>query len=165
MRFTFNQAYCYYLLLLSSLLNVMYCTTDPPAGCDPSAHNNFDTSKCFDFDTCGGGNGDGGGPVACFSKDATVQVETKGTVSMEELQPGDRVMTSNGSFESIYAFGHRSSSHVDKFFKIYIENSERPFEMTSEDLIYTKDGAVAVAVRTDTVKIGDILSSLERPSK
>ncbi|MEW5317818.1 MAG: hypothetical protein WDW38_009086 [Sanguina aurantia] len=79
--------------------------------------------------TCGGGGGDGlmcGGQykmnlyvtpqvgTSCFPAEATVEVQGKGTVSMEELNYGDKVAgvdRSTGllSWNAVYLFGHRNA--------------------------------------------------------
>ena len=90
---------------------------------------------------------------ACFSKDSKVQVQGVGSVPMINLNVGDMVLTGNGKYESVYAFGHYNAQAKTKFLQLHTKNSK--LEMTGNHLVYKDDEPV----RADMVKVGDSLSS------
>ena len=49
-------------------------------------------------------------PSICFSGETTVNVKSKGTISMKDLQLGDQVLVAQGKYEKVYSFGHRHES-------------------------------------------------------
>ena len=90
---------------------------------------------------------------SCFSKGATVQVEGVGSVAMEDLQVGQKVLTGTGNYQPVYAFGHYNPEGLAMFVQFHTKDSM--LEMTGNHLVF-KDGQ---AVRADSIQVGDVLSS------
>eukprot|EP00546_Thalassionema_frauenfeldii_P009237 CAMPEP_0178922082 /NCGR_PEP_ID=MMETSP0786-20121207/15944_1 /TAXON_ID=186022 /ORGANISM="Thalassionema frauenfeldii, Strain CCMP 1798" /LENGTH=272 /DNA_ID=CAMNT_0020596383 /DNA_START=110 /DNA_END=925 /DNA_ORIENTATION=+ len=100
-----------------------------------------------------GGLVPGIGCIPCFSSEAMVQVEHDGLRRMEELQLGDKVLTKNGRYESIYSFGHYDSQTE----ATYLQFAPSNMELSPLHLIFTKGSDTAVPA--SQIKVGDVLSS------
>ena len=97
----------------------------------------------------------------CFSAISTVQLENFGSVSMKNLQVGDRVLTSSGAYEPVYAFGHKNPTESADFLQFKTAGSK--LEMTGGHLVFL-DGKTN-PVRADSVKVGDVLRTAEAGAK
>lgn len=95
----------------------------------------------------------GGG--GCFSEISNVFVRGKGSVTMAEAKVGDLVLTSEGTFEPIYSFGHHDPSGVAKFLRIATKRNE--LEVTEDHLVYLE--GKTHPVRAASIKVGDVLQS------
>lgn len=104
-------------------------------------------------------------PCTCFSATATVQEENKGQVAMEDLKVGDRVLTRNNQYQSVYNFGHSNKEQSVTFYQIYMDQqSTVPLEMTGNHLVYVEKGpGKATPVRADSVQVGDLLLANDGP--
>ena len=56
----------------------------------------------------------------CFSHASTVDIEGKGATAMRDVQIGDRVLTANRVYESVYSFGHRAEEQTTKFLQLHV---------------------------------------------
>jgi len=93
----------------------------------------------------------------CFSEVATVQTLDKGVVAMKDLAVGDAVLTHNGAYEPIYAFGHYNPTKEAEFLQLTTANSV--LEMTGEHLVFLQNKENPV--RADSVQVGDVLRSAD----
>eukprot|EP00180_Rhodochaete_pulchella_P003019 Plantae.Rhodophyta-Rhodochaete_pulchella.ctg489.p1 GENE.Plantae.Rhodophyta-Rhodochaete_pulchella.ctg489~~Plantae.Rhodophyta-Rhodochaete_pulchella.ctg489.p1 ORF type:complete len:635 (-),score=76.24 Plantae.Rhodophyta-Rhodochaete_pulchella.ctg489:2189-4093(-) len=64
----------------------------------------------------------GEGNDACFPESAIVVLESGKSVQMKELRVGDSVMTSAGTFDKIFTFGHRDVARRSKFTRLTLED-------------------------------------------
>ena len=107
------------------------------------------------------GGGDRGGR-GCFSGVSTVMVEGNGKVPLEHVRIGDRVLTANEKYESVYSFGHRHQSLQLEFLRIATTSvgGDMPIEISANHMIYVvrKDG-VDRMLPASMVQIGDVLMS------
>jgi len=95
--------------------------------------------------------------IGCFSGDSTVVVLNKGTLSMKDLQVGDRVGTGNmlKPYQTVYAFGHWDLVHSMDYYQISSSKSKRPLEISGDHLLYVQGNTGPV--RADSVQVGDVL--------
>jgi Hint module len=107
---------------------------------------------------CGKGNDSALDPnnLACFSKDMAVIAMGKGVVKMDHLEVGDKILTEDGVFQSVYSFAHRDPNEKATFLKIHSDNGQ-PLELTHEHLVFLADKKNPV--RAKSVKVGDVLKS------
>jgi hypothetical protein len=76
--------------------------------------------------------------VPCFSGDAQVQVENRGSVAMSSLEIGDSVLVAGNKFEPVYSFGHRDTESSAEFLQIYPDSvAKAPIEISRDHLILT----------------------------
>jgi Hint module len=127
--------------------NLICCWSSvPPSGCncDPDSGGS-------------GGGGSGGDGSFCFSGDSKVQVQEKGEVSMSELQIGDKVLTSNSEWESVYAFAHRNDNILVSFLILFVEsgNERDSVEISAKHMVYVHGRTHPVTA--DSIQVGDTL--------
>lgn len=91
--------------------------------------------------------------IACFSNEVTAQVQNKGSIAMKDLQVGDKILTSTGTFEPIYAFGHYHPEKTAEF--IQLTTTTASVEISGNHLIYVANKHNPV--RADSIKVGDCL--------
>jgi Hint module len=105
------------------------------------------------------GSDDGSGDASgfCFSAVSTAQVEGKGRVAMMDLKIGDKVLTGNQKYETVYGFGHFHATKVARFLQIYTENNRVPLEMTEEHMVFV--AGKKNPVRAGSIQVGDVLQS------
>ena len=90
----------------------------------------------------------------CFSSMNRVLVEGRGSISMEDVKIGDRVMVGDGRFETVYSFGHYSKKQVAEFIQLTLSNSVSPLELTREHMVFVEDSR---AIPAGILKVGDRL--------
>lgn len=96
--------------------------------------------------------------IVCFSEKAAVQVQgTAAPVSMKDLTVGDYLLTNDGTYQQMYAWGHFNPSKETIFHQIYTASSSTPLELTGEHLVYLH--GKSNPVRADSVRAGDVLQS------
>jgi hypothetical protein len=91
------------------------------------------------------GSGDPGSGTlgGCFSESAEVETENRGTVTMKELEVGDRVFSGFAHdmalYQPVYSFGHYQDSTEITFLRIYTDRTARmpPLEITGEHLVFS----------------------------
>ncbi|CAB9513220.1 Warthog protein [Seminavis robusta] len=103
----------------------------------------------------GGGSSSGagsrGGGGFCFSADTTVQT-LKGQVPMKDLQVGDKILTAQGRYEHVYAFGHYLPNGEAEFLVIETEGNSQ-LEITPEHLLYRQ--GTSHPVPAYSLRVGD----------
>jgi len=92
-------------------------------------------------------------PPTCFSEISTVQVENLGSVTMKKLQLGARVLTQSGTYEPVYAFGHKNPTKTAEF--LQLQTAASSLEMTGGHLVFLE--GKTNPVRADSIKVGDVL--------
>jgi Hint module/Trypsin len=106
----------------------------------------------------GGGGGDGG---VCFPGDATVNVQGRGEVTMEQLQIGDMVQVADGIFEAVYSFCKKNGDTIVDYLHIFTADLNKPLVLSPNHLVYVVVGTNAstppTAVEGRTVRVGDSL--------
>jgi len=106
------------------------------------------------------------GPV-CFSPKSSVIVEGKGVLTMEDLQIGDKVLTTSGTFSEVYTFLRRLPSSAFKsggrppahFLKLVTEKGG-VIELSKKHYIYRFDGKLPV--QADEISVGDYIQYMEQ---
>lgn len=134
----------------SSSSSLRPSTTPSPAS---ASHGSLQPSSIFavndvDTDTETG---------ACFPASATVQVEGKGTIRMDELRIGDRVlvgMDERGErlFSEVFLFSHQDKTVLSTFLRIRTSHHCN-LEATAGHYLYV-NGSLSTA---KTVSVGDII--------
>jgi len=95
---------------------------------------------------------------SCFSKRATVEVEGKGTIAMDQLQIGDHAKIDDASFEPVYSFGHHSKTLLSSYLQIYGDDMQHPLEISKDHMLFVKNTQKSKkAVPASMVKVGDLL--------
>jgi hypothetical protein len=85
-------------------------------------------------------------PTICFSGDSLVTVENRGSVSMRDLQIGDRVLVGQ-TYEPVYSFGHRLDETGGAYLLILPFN----LEVSKDHMVFVQGG---VAVPASNLKVG-----------
>jgi len=101
-------------------------------------------------------------PGLCFSGDTTVDVLGKGTTRMDQLDVGDKVLGADGTYTTVYSFGHLDAGLLTDFVQIYTSNKQ-PLEMTGDHLLYVYNETTGrkSLVPAGQVTIGDLLITSE----
>uniref|UniRef100_A0A7S1T873 Hint domain-containing protein n=1 Tax=Compsopogon caeruleus TaxID=31354 RepID=A0A7S1T873_9RHOD len=89
----------------------------------------------------------------CFPASSTV-ITLSGLRKMEELELGDSVMTSDGSYSPVFFFGHREPNTWHNFIELETENGK--LTLSPSHYVYLLDGTMRTAA---SVQIGDTLVS------
>ena len=76
---------------------------------------------------------------------------------MKDLRLGDKVLTANQKFESVYSFGHHDPSARAHYVRIHTDVSEMPLEISADHMIYRVEGGRRRALPASMLRIGDIL--------
>jgi len=97
----------------------------------------------------------------CFSSHTTVSnVLNKGKdVPMDQIEVGDRVMTSNGNYETVYTIDHRNPSKLSEFLQIEtMGKQEHSLELSERHMVFLegKENPVPAFV----IKAGDQLKTI-----
>lgn len=82
--------------------------------------------------------GDENGRLWCFSSDSMVDVLEKGATAMKDLQVGDKVLTGNNNYESVYGFSHRKEDIKADFLEFHTDTNanRKPLQVTGSHLLY-----------------------------
>jgi hypothetical protein len=104
-------------------------------------------------------NDDGVGG-SCFSSGVTVQVLSKGSIAMKDLEVGDQVLVSGSTtaaskYEPVYAFGHLDRTKTEKFLQIYTTTGVEPLEITRRHLVFLDGHPYPIAA--SSLQVGDVL--------
>eukprot|EP00177_Eucheuma_denticulatum_P007321 GFKZ01013322.1.p1 GENE.GFKZ01013322.1~~GFKZ01013322.1.p1 ORF type:complete len:667 (-),score=80.35 GFKZ01013322.1:304-2304(-) len=96
---------------------------------------------------------------ACFPGSATVRVEGRGVVRMDELRIGDRVLVGvdgNGEdlFSDVFFFSHRDEGAFNRFIRI-ITAQGLQLDISSEHYLYVNRRMASAKV----VRVGDVVES------
>lgn len=87
----------------------------------------------------------------CFSGRNTVEVRSKGEISMDRLQIGDFVQSSSqGAFSRVYSFAHRDHEKQAAFVQITTNNATT-LEISNDHILFVNNKAT----RAKDVAIGD----------
>lgn len=73
--------------------------------------------------------------MPCFSGDARVQVENKGSMQMTALEIGDNVLVSGNMYEPVYSFGHRNAKDSAEYLQIHSDGTSNPIDISQDHLI------------------------------
>lgn len=96
--------------------------------------------------------GDDGGGSGCFSALNSVDVQGKGTISMDSLQIGDYVHDGK-DYSRVFGFAHLDRDVEYDFVQIHTEGSKTPLELTYNHMVFLANKAVPAA----DVTVGDML--------
>ena len=101
-------------------------------------------------------------PWPCFSKFTEVEVLGQGLTHMDALKIGDAVRTADGSFSTVYSFGHYDPHTVANFLQLWTDASDEPLEITGDHMLFVKQGGLGENTNvkilpTSAVKVGDLL--------
>jgi len=145
-----------------------YDTSVNQCSCDPSVCSEETCSasggqwgdSCRSCQCAGTATPQGGGG-ACFSELMTAEVlsnnkeQDSTLVAMKDLRIGDRVKTTTGRYEAVYAFGHFHETKATTFLSIQTTAPSAPLEITGDHLIFVNDKKSPV--RADSIRVGDVL--------
>lgn len=119
--------------------------------------------------------GGGGGPASeeecddllgcyeyCFSSHTTVRIMGKGNIQMNEIEVGDKVLTSKGNYETIYAIDHRHPNKLANFIQIFHSVSEEPLELTKKHMLFVEGNPNPIPAKN--IKVGDQVLTLDGAS-
>jgi len=93
--------------------------------------------------------------LACFPADASVQLSSGQSITMEQLQVGDSVLTQDGTFSEVYVMSHANPDVVGEFVSIKLANQQR-LDATAKHFVFVSpkcDGSVQ-QVYASSVKEG-----------
>lgn len=73
----------------------------------------------------------------CFSDRMSVTTQTRGIVRMDELKIGDLVLAMDGSYTTVYSFGHLERDGMAEFLQIKMEGTNfSPLEVTTDHMVF-----------------------------
>ena len=96
-------------------------------------------------------------PPFCFSGASTVDVEGKGIVQIQDVQVGDRVLTSGSQYETVYSFGHYNTEDGGEYLQIHTDDTKRPLELSDNHMVFVEGGRcipASLLKRGDRVVLG-----------
>ena len=101
-------------------------------------------------------------PASCFSGRSTVQVQGKGETPISQLRIGEFILTGDGSFQNVYAFGHKDRTSKIEYLQIRTEGmakNRRPLEISADHLIgkYNEITKTTQFVPAEDLKVGNLL--------
>eukprot|EP00956_Cyclotella_meneghiniana_P037104 scaffold134538_cov38-Cyclotella_meneghiniana.AAC.1 len=100
----------------------------------------------------------------CFSLESTVFVKDKGAISIKDLRIGDMVLSDDqGGYTKYYSRGHYLEQARAEFLRIYTESQVNPLELTPAHMIFRE--ADALPVPAHSIKVGDVVKTIDGPSK
>ena len=96
----------------------------------------------------------GGG---CFPSNATVTLSNGKTVTMEELETGDNVLTINmetgkKEFSTVYMWGHRDADTTENYYEVTTENGAK-IVLTNEHYLYVAENGYTGSTFNNTTKL------------
>jgi hypothetical protein len=93
-----------------------------------------------------------------------VVVKNKGSTFIKDLVVGDMVLSDEkGTYTKYYSTGHFDKTKPTNFLRIYTELNVKPLELTAGHMVYTSSSKLPVPAHS--IKIGDILKTMDGPSK
>merc|ERR1712113_1245419 len=93
----------------------------------------------------------------CFSGDSTVELEDGKQMRMRDVQIGDAVLTKDGTYETIYSFGHVNPTQLANFVQLQTKSST--VELTNDHMIWVQDQQQYIPA--SSVTVGQVLSNGE----
>jgi len=97
----------------------------------------------------------------CFSTHATARVLGKGRVAMQDLVPGDKVLTASGEHKTMFSMNHYHRTKSTVFLRINTDlEMERPLELSPNHMLFV-EGAKNHPVPAISVNIGDKIWSAD----
>lgn len=96
----------------------------------------------------------------CFSNENTVEVENIGTISIRDLQIGDKVRSAEGTFVTVYSFGHYQSKEKAEYIQIHARGVAKPIEVSKDHLMFVG----GIAVPASMITLGNFLDSENGPA-
>ncbi|XP_071114325.1 uncharacterized protein [Haliotis cracherodii] len=97
--------------------------------------------------------------AGCFPADARVTIATGETITLSNLQIGQKVLVSLGrtgyDFSTVYLFGHLQEASVANFINIETEN--HTITLSPDHYLYTRKKQCWVQTKAEDVTTGDIL--------
>jgi len=121
----------------------------------------IDFDGLYPCEFCGQANDSGLDGTLCFSKDTTIDVMGKGIVTMQELRVGDRIWTTQQTYDTVYAFGHYDPFQSTTFLQLHTTNSDndndndKPLEVTPKHMLFVEGKTHPVTA--DSLCVGDVL--------
>jgi hypothetical protein len=94
-------------------------------------------------------------PGACFSGENTVALEGGETIPIRSLNIGDKVLVQDGSYDSVYSFGHRNPTASSDYLRLATKSAA--LELSPDHMVLVRDRLVPAS----TVQLGDFLSNGE----
>jgi len=89
----------------------------------------------------------------CFSGESTIETQNKGTIKMDQLELGDKVLADNDVYEEVYSFGHHNKDMQGEYLQIATV-SKRKLELTPDHMVFVEGDH---AVPASAVEVGDKL--------
>jgi hypothetical protein len=96
--------------------------------------------------------------------ESKVIVKNKGSTFIKDLVVGDMVLSDEkGTYTKYYSTGHFDGTKHTNFLRIYTELNVKPLELTPGHMVYTASSKLPVPAHS--IKVGDVLKTIEGPSK
>lgn len=109
-------------------------------------------------------------PCECFSEESTVDVLTKGRVSMKDVEVFDMVSTGKSAqgetiYQQVYALAHYDTETSSDFLQVSTTTStyndnHHPLEITTEHLVFLE--GMRHPVKAGSIQVGDILRTADQ---
>jgi len=101
------------------------------------------------------------GDALCFSPHAIARVLGKGRVAMQDLVPGDKVLTASGEHKTMFSMNHYHQTKTTVFLRIQTDlEMERPLELSPNHMVFV-EAAKKHPVPAASVNIGDKIWSAD----
>jgi len=103
-------------------------------------------------------------PGVCFSGRNHVQVkDTRTTIPMEELKIGDQVKTMDGSYGTVYGFGHYHKTLPAEYLQVHTDSVLPALELSKDHMVMVQQGRRhrSSFVPASSLRIGDLLVSVD----
>lgn len=99
----------------------------------------------------------------CFSATATADVEKKGKTLVKDIQVGDKVLTVENEYKTVYTVDHKDPSKKATFVQIHsTANAESPLEITERHMVFLHGEEKPIPA--SAVKVGDALQTVNSDS-
>lgn len=102
-----------------------------------------------------------GNDAGCFPRNALVDVLGAGATPLGNIQVGDSVLTANGQYEPVYAWGHYNPTKQAEFLRFEASAGQKKItntkvlEATGDHLVFLQ--GKTNPVRADSIRVGDVL--------
>eukprot|EP00546_Thalassionema_frauenfeldii_P004699 CAMPEP_0178923094 /NCGR_PEP_ID=MMETSP0786-20121207/16525_1 /TAXON_ID=186022 /ORGANISM="Thalassionema frauenfeldii, Strain CCMP 1798" /LENGTH=1178 /DNA_ID=CAMNT_0020597545 /DNA_START=131 /DNA_END=3664 /DNA_ORIENTATION=- len=97
----------------------------------------------------------------CFSGDSIVELESGKQIQMKDVQIGDAVLTKDGTYETIYSFGHVNPTQLANF--VQLQTKSTTVELTNDHMVWVMDEQQYIPA--SSVIVGQVLSNGEEIMK